>query len=101
MNHGRNYHDFIERKQREYGERFSDAGLSEQFVSYFQSGQRIKVRMSHGEELTGTVGVTTGWVPSFLLMRRSNSHGSIWTLSDRDEIVAVKRGREYVPVSTR
>ena len=90
--------DYIARKQREYGTKFSDAGLAKQFAPYFESGERIMIdRSLDGEKpLTGTVGVTGGWVPCFLLMRTSRSTGSSVTLSDRDKVIAVKRGRKYV-----
>lgn len=76
---------------------FSATGLSMQFVPYFRTGQRIKVLMG-GEELTGTVGVTTGWQPTFLLMRSKRAVGSPHTLSDEDQIVAIQRHQKYVPL---
>jgi hypothetical protein len=95
------YDDYVSRRKREYGDRFSDAGLAPEFVRYFNSGERVKVRMGYGEEITGTIGATTGWTPCFLLMRRANSRGSSDTLGGNDHVVAVKRGREYVPVRER
>jgi hypothetical protein len=92
------YEQFCERKQREYGETFDPSSLAPEFVPYFNSGQRVRIRFSYGEEMTGTIGVTMGWCPVFLLMLRSNDHGSSWTLKDTDEIVAVQFGRTYVPI---
>ncbi len=97
MNETRNYAAMIERRKAQYGERFDDSSLAEAFRPYLQTGQRIKVRFSFGE-MTGTVGVTTGWKPCFLLMRRSSDRGSSWTLSTDDTITAVQRGRQYVEV---
>lgn len=60
------------------------------------------MRTTYGDEVverTGTVGITTGWHPAFLLMSRSSAMGSSDVLSARDVIVAVKRGRSYVPVA--
>lgn len=88
------YAEYIERAKRQHGARFNADGLSRQFVPYFESGDRIKVETC-GETVTGTVGVTTGRAPCFLLMRTSRSIGSSITLSDRDRIVGVKRGRRY------
>ena len=61
--------------------------ISKKFISYYESGDRIKVKFSYGEIKTGTVGMTTGWKPVFLLMLRSNSIGSSYTLSDKDIIL--------------
>lgn len=75
--------------------------LAPQFAGYYESGDRIKVRTTYpsGEtwERTGTVGKTTGWKPAYLLMPRVTSSGSSDVLSARDVVVAVKRGRDYVP----
>lgn len=79
---------------------FDDSELCPKFVPYFENECRIKVRytFASGEvyERTGTVGVTSGWKPAFLLMHRSSDISSSDVLSERDEIVAVQRGRKYV-----
>lgn len=93
------FEQYLDRKRREYGERFNDSELAPGFVRYFNTGERIRVRTSYGAVITGTVGVTTGWRPCFLLMPRSDSRGSSETLSVRDAVVAVKRGRGYVAVA--
>lgn len=90
------FNDYLARKQRVHGSKFSAAGLAAQFVPYLHSDVRIKVELRGGEIKTGTVGVTTGWRPVFILMRRSSSHGSSIVLSNDDKIIAVKRGRQYV-----
>lgn len=73
--------------------------LAPQFAGYHGTDQRVRVRFSYGEELTGTIGITTGWRPVYLLMRRSSDTGSMYTLSDSDQVVAVQRGRKYVAVT--
>ncbi len=87
------YEEYITRKRKDYGDRFSEASLAPQFVRYFNSGQRIEVvqRFADGTEYRrrGTVGVTTGWIPAFLLMHRSNQVGSSDVLTTRDEIVCI------------
>ena len=70
------FEEYKQRKEHEYGERFDPSHLSSKFVRYFNSGERIKVRTIFGETLTGTIGVTTGWRPVFLLMRSVRAHGS-------------------------
>jgi hypothetical protein len=89
------YQDFVDRKVSHYGDKFSASELSEQFVRFYNSGDRVRVRFSYGEEVTGTVGVTTGWKPVFLLMRTSRSFGSSYTLGANDKVVAVKYGNKY------
>jgi hypothetical protein len=91
------YDDYLTRKRREHGDRFDASALDPRFVPYFNNGQRIKVE-TLGEELTGTVGVTTGWRPCFLLMRTTRSMGSPYTLGPSDTILAVRHGRTYFPV---
>jgi len=92
---GRNLGNTIARRTAEYGEKFDRSALDPRFGHYFCTGERIKVRTC-GEEITGTVGITTGWRPWFLLMRTKRSIGSSVTLGPKDEIVAVQKGRTYV-----
>lgn len=92
------FEEYVAGRRAEHGERFSAAGLDNRFIRYFNSGERIKVRSKWGEEYTGTVGASTGWVPVFLLMRRSGAAGSSYILGDSYTIVAVQRGRKYEAV---
>ena len=94
------YEDFLWRKRREFGDHFDPSALAPAFVAYFNSGQRVKVAFAALGEMTGRVGVTTGWRPCFLLMRTSRSHGSPWLIGKLDRVVAVKQGRTYKEVST-
>lgn len=92
----RSYEDLLCRRIAEYGkDKFDASELDRRFLGYFESGQRIKVNTC-GMVLTGTVGVTTGWKPCFILMRTARSRGGSWTLGPKDVILAVKRGRFYV-----
>jgi len=82
----RSFQEFLERKRCEYGSKFDSSDLAPEFIPFYESQQRIKV--DFGDiVLTGTVGVTTGWKPIFLLMRTSRSVGSIYTLSSSDHIL--------------
>ena len=78
--------------------------LAPAFRRYYESGERIRVAFvtldgsEVYEELTGTVGKTTGWRPAYLLMRTARSIGSPYLLSARDRVVAVKRSGRYVHV---
>lgn len=95
----RNINDYIHSKKIQFGDKFDASGLHEHFHKYFNSGERVKVRFKYGEtfeEVTGTIGVTTGWKPAFLLMRRSNSMGSSDLLGANDRVIAVRVGRKYV-----
>lgn len=96
------YSEFETRKHREHGDKFDPAELHEKFRNYFHDG-RIKVSRYYPESgesytRTGRVSATTGWKPAFLLMHRSNDHGSSDVLSEKDEVVAVQRGRKYVTI---
>lgn len=81
------YQDYLERKQRTYGSKFDTSDLAPQFAPYLHSGQRIEVEFAGGEVQRGTVGVTTGWRPRFLLVLRRNALGSIYTLGVNDKVI--------------
>lgn len=91
----RNFNEFVNSKKNQYGQKFDQSDLSSKFITYYENGMRIKVN-SYGEIITGTVGVTTGWKPVFLLMRTSRSIGSAYTLKDSDQIISEKHGKKYI-----
>jgi hypothetical protein len=93
----RSYYEFLYRARSRHGAQFSEADLDTRFVPFFESGARIKILDLGSEEVTGTVGVTTGWKPAFLLMRRANSMGSEILLGPKTKILAVQRNGRYVP----
>lgn len=64
----RSYEDYLLNKRVEWGKAFVEYDLDQRFRPYYESQERIKVRTC-GLVLTGRVGVTTGWCPSFILMR--------------------------------
>ena len=70
------YQDFLERKRKEYGDKFDTSELALQFVHAFNDQQRIRVKFPWGEVKTGIVGITGGWRPVFLLIRNKNQVGS-------------------------
>lgn len=83
------YQDYLARKKREYGAQFSASELSAQFVPYYNTGARIEVDFGEGEVKRGTIGITSGWRPCFLLMLTRRSIGSVYTLSNAHKIVKV------------
>jgi len=87
--------EYCSRAIREYGVKFSDAELYPAFVPYFNSRERVKIQFAHGGTDTGTIGVTTGWRPVFLLMRRKSDRGSSLVLGPNDKVIAVRRGKVY------
>ena len=93
----RSYAEFVRRKKNQFGLRFDESDLDTRFVRYFESGDRIKVS-EYGRCHFGTVGVSCGIRPVFLLMATSRSVGSSFTLGKDTIIVAVKRGGNYCPV---
>ncbi len=76
--------------------RFDDSSLAPQFVPYLRSNIRIEVERSYpsGEvwRRRGTIGVTGGWRPCFLLMSRRSAIGSSDCLGVEDRIVRVIGG---------
>lgn len=92
--------DYVATLRQRHGERFSAAGLDNQFAPYFgERGIRLKVEV-WGSVVTGTVAASCGWQPVFLLMRTSRSVGSMWQLGADARIVGIKRRgeRNYTPV---
>lgn len=77
--------------------RFDASDLAEGFWPYFTSGERVKVvNVADGSAPRfGTVGITTGWKPAFLLMHRSNAVGSSDLLGPNDRVIAVESGSRY------
>ena len=94
------YNDYVQRGRKQHAEKFSEAGLARNFIGAFDSGERVTVAFCDGEGKVigverGTVGVTTGWIPTFLLMRRSSDIGSSYTLSTKDRITTIEEWREF------
>lgn len=64
------------------------SAISKQFIPYYESQERIKVKISDSDEIkSGTIGITTGWKPIFILMLTKRSTGSSYILSDNDKIL--------------
>ena len=77
----------LAKKRAQYGDKFDTSDLAPQFAKYWGTDTRITVQFAHGTKMRGRVGITTGWKPVFLLMLRSNSRGSSWTLGNDDKII--------------
>jgi hypothetical protein len=91
-----NFNDYLNRKKIQYGGKFDPSDLGEQFIKYFESGERIEVNFvdSKGipyEAKRGTIGITTGWKPIFLLMLTKRSISSSYTLRKQDFVTKVIR----------
>jgi hypothetical protein len=82
----RSYKDYVSRKKAEYGDKFDESDLDPRFIPFYESGERIKID-DFGRTIGGTVGITTGWKPVFLLMRTSRSTGSSDILDKSTKIV--------------
>ena len=83
----KSYQEFITRKQREHGEKFDPSDLNPAFIPFYESGKRITVEFFYDETRRGTIGVTTGWKPCFLLMLRRDSRGSSHTIGKNDKVL--------------
>ena len=87
------YADYLARKYREFGAQFDTSDLNPAFVAAFEHRGRITVSFkdSSGQEIErkrGTVGVTTGWKPAFLLVLTKRSLGSSHVIGQNDIEVA-------------
>ena len=97
-----NFTDLVNRRTAQYGDKFDVSDLDKRFIAYYQNGQRIKVETC-GMIMTGTVGVTTGWKPAFLLMRTSRSIGSSWILGTESKLLSVQASYKgkYIAVNNK
>lgn len=95
------YEAYLSRATSRYPGLVDISDLEPSFIPFYESGQRIKVHLHmFDREMTGTVGVTTGHRPCFILMRSTHSQGNQWTLGPNDRILAVQRNsRTYTPVT--
>ena len=98
----KNYDQAVARGSARHGDRFDTSDLDPRFAPFYGTATRIKVRTGYGEELTGYVGMTSGWRPHFLLLHSTRSRGSSVLLgvdTGDDPIVAVKHPgcRQYRP----
>ena len=91
------FEDFVSRGRRQFGDKFDTSCLIPSFVRFFGSQERVKVKFGYGEIVTGTIGVTTGWRPVFLLLRTSRSAGSRYTIGPDDRVVAIQYRGKYIP----
>lgn len=87
----RDFSELLLRRAEKYPKDFSSENLFDKFIPYYKSGERIEVTFSSGEVKRGTVSVTTGWKPCFLLMLRRDSIGSSWTLGKNDKVTKIIR----------
>jgi hypothetical protein len=90
------FEEYCDRKRAEYGEKFSDASLAPQFIAAFNAGDTVRIAVPNRSDSPrprtwGFVGVTTGWKPAFLLMRKRGQHGSSYILDNDTPILATKR----------
>lgn len=85
------YTDMLVRFEARHGDKFDSSDLDPRFKQFYGTGARIGVRWDDDSERIeyGTVSVTTGWRPCFLLMHRSSDHGS-GTLLDKHHWTIVK-----------
>lgn len=78
------------------GKKFNTHRLAPQFYPFFtgcRAGPRIEVRTNYPDGTVwvrrGSVSISQGWEPVFLLMSRANADGSSDVLKETDEITGV------------
>jgi hypothetical protein len=79
-----NWEEYIQRKKG-MG-KFDPSDLNPEFIPYYESGERITVDFGY-ERKRGTIGISTGWKPVFLLMLRRDSVGSSYTIGKNDKVI--------------
>lgn len=90
-----NYQAFCARKKQEYPDKFSTEHLNPDFIPAFNNGDKFRVLVDFRyEKIWGYISVTTGWRPTFLLMRRRGQRGSCQTIGPIDKILATKYLKE-------
>ena len=85
----RNYKEYVDNKMKQYGSKFDVSDLNKEFIPYFENGERITVKFSYGEVKRGTIGISSGWKPIFLLMLTKRSSGSSYTIGKQDQIARI------------
>jgi hypothetical protein len=86
----RDYAQLITDRQRKYPDKFSAEALNPDFIPYYSSGQRVEVDFGYAKK-RGTIGITIGWKPVFLLMLTKRSQGSSYTIGMKDKVLRVIR----------
>jgi hypothetical protein len=89
------YEDTIALLRERHGEELSLTSLDPRFVPFYNNGLRIRVREA-GVERTGTVGISGGRWPTFMLMLQARSIASSVPLGKGVPILAVQRDGRYV-----
>lgn len=85
------FNDLCTARKKQYGDKFSTKDLSAQFVHAFNMGNTYRIQVDFGYAKTwGYVGITTGWVPCFMLMRRRGQHDSSQLLKATDKIISTR-----------
>ena len=90
-----NFEDYCIRGRAKHGDKFIPPTGLELIDAYNKApALRVKVRTTYpsGEsfERWGYVALTTGWKPSFMLMRRRGQIGSSDLLDERDDIISTR-----------
>lgn len=85
------YDEYLRRAKAKWGGVLDLHNLCPKFIDAFNTQERIRVK-AYGQIMTGTVGITTGWGPAFLLMRNSRALSSSEVLSDVYEFTTEKVG---------
>jgi hypothetical protein len=90
------FQQYVYERYMEHGQRFNPP-TDETFIDAFNKGDMFRVKvvtMIDGKAhwpRWGYVGITTGWSPAFLLMKRRGAHGSSDLLNPLvDKVVETK-----------
>jgi hypothetical protein len=81
------YESMLCNRKRQYGDKFDPSELDPRFSNLLHTNKRTSVRFDPETIKTGTVGITTGWKPVFLLMLTKRSRGSEYILDKNCEVI--------------
>ena len=79
------YEEAMEQGKRKWGDKFVPPKVTTEQRAFFR-GPRVEVVSPSGYTRRGTISITTGWMPSLMLMHRRGQTGS-WDLLKVDDIV--------------
>ena len=85
----KNYAETIQNKIHYFDSQFDGADLNPDFIPYYENQKRIEVNFAYGETKRGTISMTTGWKPVFLLMLTKRSRSSSYVIHKNDKFIKV------------
>lgn len=86
------FDEYCKRQQAKWGDKFSPP-TGDALIRAYNNGPEFRVQVDNDRgdgKIWGFVRLTSGWRPSFMLMRRVGQHGSSYLLNASDTIYATR-----------